>query len=29
MEALIHRFAVEQLFSIFLEEYLKNVRNKV
>ena len=29
MEAPIHRFAVEQLFSIFLEESLKNVRNEV
>ena len=28
MEAPIHRFAVEQLFSIFLEESLKNVCNE-
>ena len=29
MEAPIHRFAVEQVFSIFLEKYLKNVCNEV
>ena len=29
MEAPIHRFAAEQLFSIFLEESLKNVCNEV